>query len=429
MSVAPHFDLDRVFAKENVEAGPGLRGIGSGVLLVGAIFTLVAVIMGFAGDTTGRLVSLHALLVGGLIALGFPLGALGFSMILHAVNAGWWVLLRKQFENVFSLWWVGSLFVVAVFLLQSIFVGLGHGEAAAGAEVAHHAPYLWPWMDSAYVAGDALYEHKSPFLNVPFFLIRMVLYFVVWGGLVAFFLSQAREQEETGDWRPTLRMGRGSCVGLLLFAITTAFAAYDWVMALDFHWFSTMFGVWFFAANTVAALALLSLIFVLVRTFGRAHGAITNEHLHDMGKLVFGFTVFWAYISFSQYFLIWYANIPEETMWFNIRRAEWTWLSWVLPICHFIAPFLLLIPRPARRSGLMLGFVSAWIIVVHMLDVFWYVRPQVREVNHFTAIDVVGVLGPTLVLGGLLMIRIATRPLIPRNDPRQDEALAHKNYV
>lgn len=428
MSVAPHFELERVFAKENIETGPTLGRMGQAVMVVGAVFAAIAVVMGFSGDAERKAVTLHALQIGAIVALSFPLGALGFSMILHAVNAGWWVLLRKQFENVFSLFWIGCMFVVGVFALQWVFTSMG--AADHGAEAAHHtSAYLWHWMDPAHTTGDALYAHKSVFLNVPFFLVRMVAYFIVWGGLVAFFLGQARRQEETGDPMATLRMGRGSCVGLLLFAVSTAFAAYDWVMSLDYHWFSTMFTVWFFASNVVSALALLSLIFVLLKTFGRAHGAITNEHLHDMGKLLFGFTVFWAYISFSQYFLIWYANIPEETMWFNLRRSEWTWLSWALPICHFIAPFLLLIPRPARRSGVMLGFVAAWIIVIHLFDVFWQIRPQVRAVTHITVVDILGVLGPTLVFGGALMMRIASRPLIPRNDPRQSEALTHKNYV
>ncbi len=432
MSVAPHFDLERVFSKDNVETGPTLRRIGSAVLLIGAVFVAIAVVMGFAGDATMKALTLHSLQIGAIVALGFPLGALGFSMILHAVNAGWWVLLRRQFENVFSLYWVGCAFVVGVFALQWVFINVGGGAAAGGAhaEAAQHVtPYLWHWMDPAHTTGDGLYAHKSPFLNVPFFVGRMALYFIVWGGLVTFFLNQGRQQEETNDAMATVRMGRASCIGLIVWAFTTAFAAFDWIMALDYHWFSTMFGVWFFAANTVSALALLSLIFVLLKTFGRAHGAITDEHLHDMGKLVFGFTVFWAYISFSQYFLIWYANIPEETMWFNVRRAEWTWLSWVLPICHFIVPFVFLIPRPARRSGLVLGIVSVWIIVLHMFDVFWNIRPQVRGVNHFTMTDVLGVLGPVLVFGGFLMMRIASRAVIPTNDPRQDEALTHKNYV
>ncbi|MCA9294499.1 MAG: hypothetical protein KDA20_11870 [Phycisphaerales bacterium] len=431
MSVAPHFELERVFAKENTHTGASLARMGQGLLLIGAIFAAIAVVMGFSGDVERKALTLHALQVGAIVALSFPLGALGFSMILHAVNAGWWVLLRKQFENVFSLFWIGCLFVAGVFALQWIFTS-GGGAAAAehGAEAAHHtSAYLWHWMDPTYTAGDHLYEHKKVFLNLPFFVIRMVAYFVIWGAMVAFFLGQARRQEESGDPQPTVNMGRASCIGLVIFAVTTAFAAYDWMMSLDYHWFSTMFTVWFFASNVVSALALLSLIFVLLKTFGRAQGAITNEHLHDLGKLLFGFTVFWAYISFSQYFLIWYANIPEETMWFNLRRAEWTWLSWALPTCHFIVPFLLLIPKPARRSGMMLGFVAVWIIVVHLLDVFWQIRPQLRAVTHITIVDFLGVLGPACVFGGALMMRIASRPLIPKNDPRQDEALTHKNYV
>ncbi|XOV75362.1 MAG: hypothetical protein ACFHWZ_18500 [Phycisphaerales bacterium] len=139
----------------------------------------------------------------------------------------------------------------------------------------------------------------------------------------------------------------------MLYAFATMFAAFHWIMTLDFHWFSTMYGVYFFAGNLVSALALLTAIFIALRFFGKLNGAFTDEHLHDMSKFVFGFTVFWAYISFSQYFLIWYANIPEETAYFTMRRDEWTALSFLLPIGHFIVPFLVLLPRraPQRRTG------------------------------------------------------------------------------
>jgi hypothetical protein len=295
--------------------------------------------------------------------------------------------------------------------------------------------YLWDWMNTAYVQGDLLYEHKKGFLNVPFFAIRCVVYFAVWLLLAQGLGSLSLQQDLDGDrWR-TARARTLSAPGLLLFAFTFAFAGFDWMMTLDFHWFSTMFGVYFFAGNMVATLALGTLVLLTLRGFGRLHGAFTDEHLHDLAKLMFAFTVFWAYISFSQYFLIWYANIPEETAWM-LRRKEgpWEWLSWLLPIGHFIVPFLLLLPRPMRRSRRFVAVMAAWLIAMHLFDLYWAIRPEAKvkgevDVIGPMALDAVAILGPVLFFLGMLVRRVGRVPLIPLKDPRLAEGLAHKNYV
>jgi hypothetical protein len=176
-------------------------------------------------------------------------------------------------------------------------------------------------------------------------------------------------------------------------------------------------------------MCLAAVTLIALKGVGKMKGAFTNEHMHDLGKLIFGFTVFWAYITFSQYFLIWYAAIPEESLWFTSRKVGWEWLEWAIPIGHFIVPFLLLLPRPNRRSGLILGFVSVWLFVFHVFDLFWVIRPEVKGVDHIVWRDVVGVLGPICLFLGLFIKRLAAEPLAPRNDPRLDEALVHKNYI
>lgn len=416
-------DMQAVLSKDNIYlregAGRGLSGI---FLAVGAGLIGLTILAAFTGDKVQAKVALHALHAGVIAALGLPLGCLGIVMILHQVNAGWSATIRRQFENVMSLMPVaaGLFALVVVFqLVMSWTKGV----------------YLWDWMDASYVEGDILYEHKRGFLNQPFFYIRAAIYLLVWVGLAAGLWGYSTRQDEDGDKWLTAKARTLSAPGLLLFAFTTAFAGFDWVMTLDFHWFSTMFGVYFFAGNTVSCLALVILILVTLRSFGRLHVAFTEEHLHDLSKLLFAFTVFWAYISFSQYFLIWYANVPEETAWM-MRRKEgpWEWLSWAVPIGHFIVPFLFLLPRPIRRTRALVALACVWLLTMHLMDLYWVIRPEVKGATPGTLagpswVDPIGLVGPMLVLIGMVIRRVAVGPLIPLKDPRLGEGLNHKNYV
>jgi len=429
VSIAPHFDLTRVFERDNIRFRDSAGSLASGVMIgVGVLFVLLTIGGGLGGDATAKSVALHAFFVGAIVALGFPLGALVFHMICNVTNAGWTALLRRQFENMMSLTWLGCLFVLAAFLLQALFVNVADVTTDKTAGI--YAPFLWNWMDPSYVEGDVLYDVKKPFLNLPLFLILSFVYASVFIGLSRVLCGIAKRQDEDASRWHTLTMGRLSTIGLVLYAFATMFAAFHWIMSLDFHWFSTMYGVYFFVGNLVSALALLTIVFITLRFFGKLNGAFTDEHLHDMSKFLFGFIVFWAYIGFSQYFLIWYANIPEETAYFNMRRENWTGLSFLLPIGHFIVPFFVLLPRPARRNTAVVFVVACWMVFMHIVDVFWNIRAEAKQaIPGFSWLDVVGILGPVLIFGGLLVRKIVSQPLVPLHDPRTTEALSHKNYV
>ena len=423
MSSAHHADLDLVLAKDNVALPEGAGAtLWRALAGLGVLLTVVTVVGAFAGDVKAAKTALHALHAGFLAALGFPLGAMCLVMLLHQTNAGWSATVRRQFENMMSLVWVAALMFVGIVVLQALLGQRG--------ELSKDSAFLWNWMNSVYVEGDPLYEHKRPFLNVPLFFVRAIVYFGVWIALAWTLNQYSTRQDADGDRWHTARARKVSAVGLLLFAFTVAFAAFDWLMTLDFHWFSTMLGVYFFAGVMVGALALGALTFVALRSVGRLHVAFTDEHLHDLSKLLFAFVVFWAYITFSQYFLIWYANIPEETMFFQIRKeGPWTWMSWALPIGHFILPFLILLPRPFRRSRAVIGVMAVYLIVVHLMDVFWMVRPEVKGVGPGAWVDFTGVLGPVLIMIGLYVRKVVSGPLVPLNDPRLPEALSHRNNV
>ncbi len=439
MSVMPNVRISRVFEAENVTIRPGsLKPFSSALIGAGAVALLLTVIAGVirgsaddpasrAAAADGASAALHAYHTGSLIVLSLVLGALVFYMISTAAKAGWWVLIKRPFEHAMSLVWVPLVLFIGAVVLQALFVNVQGVETDKGAGL--YAPFLWNWMDPQYRAGDPLYEHKAMYLDTAWFWVRALLYFSVWIALCKVIVGIARTQERDGNKWHTATLVKVSVVGLPLFAFATAFASFDWMMGLDYHWFSTMFGVYFFAGGVLAMLCLGNLALILLRTFGKMRGAFTVEHQHDMSKLIFAFVVFWAYITFSQYFLIWYAAIPEESMWFGWRKDNWGWLEWAIPIGHFIIPFLVLLPRPARRSTAVMTVMCLWLIGMHVLDIFWVVRPEVKGVGSIVWQDIVGVAGPLLIFLGLYVRKFESVELIPRNDPRTHEALEHKNFV
>jgi len=421
VSAAHHLDTKMILAAENVSLPENAgRGLSMGLLGLGSALVAGSFMVAVTGDSTQARVAMFSFHIGFLVSLGFALGSLGFVMILHQVNAGWSATVRRQFENMMSLLWVAGVFFVLEVVMQLMLNGSRH-------------VYLYGWMDLEHVGGDPLYQHKQAFLNAPFFYARAVIYFAVWLGLSRALWSYSTRQDSEGDKWLTARARRLSAVGLPLFALTTAFAGFDWIMSLDYHWFSTMLGVYFFSGNMVACLALGTLVLIALRSFGRLHGAFTEEHLHDLAKLVFAFMVFWSYISFSQYFLIWYANIPEETAWIVRRKSgPWEAWSWVIPIGHFIVPFIFLMARTIRRRRGLVALGCVWMLGMHAIDLMWAVRPEVTDGSGLVGprwMDVVGIAGPVCLFLGVLVRKIASGPLMPLRDPRLKEALTHKNYV
>ena len=347
-------------------------------------------------------------LVSFLFFTSLALGGLFFVLIQYASQGGWGIVLRRIGETVFA-----TIPVMAALFLP-VLLGLHD---------------LYEWSHAEAVEHDALLRWKAPFLNVPFFLIRAALYFGCWSVIAILYYRGSSGQDATGDPRVSARLRRLAGPAIIVLALTQTFASVDWIMSLTPHWYSTMFGVYFFAGSFVGFIALLSVVASAMRGAGLLDTVISPEHLQDVGKLLFAFTVFWAYIAFSQFFLVWYANLPEETTWYKARlEGSWMTVSIFLMVGHFVAPFFYLMGRAVKRRGVTLAVGGAWLLAMHFVDLYWQVMPTLHpEGFRPSALDVaalVAIGGCFVAAAGWLMRRQA---LVPMRDPRLAESLAFEN--
>lgn len=377
----------------------------------GGVLLVLGLVLGLArGD--GLKYFLHAYLTGYCFWLSISLGAAFLVAMLHAARAGWAVTVRRVSEILAAN--VPLLALLLLPVLVPVLLGVGS---------------LYEWASAENVRHDALLQHKWFYLNPAAFAARCLLYLVVWWWVSRFFLRQSVEQDSSGDPRLTLRMERFSGPALLLLAGTVTFAAFDLLMSLDPHWFSTIYGLYFFSGAMVGGLAAIILAAMGLQAWGLLEREITVEHYHDLGKLLFAFVFFWGYIAFSQYLLIWYGNVPEETGWYLVRQSgPWLGVSLGLVAGHLLIPFLGLLSREAKRRKLLLGFWAAWMLLMHWIDLYWLVMPRLgTERLPLGPIDLCLSAGlGCLWLAGALGVAGANA-LVPLKDPRLPESLAFEN--
>jgi hypothetical protein len=347
---------------------------------------------------------LETYLVSFAFFLSISLGALFFVLLQHCTRAGWSVVVRRVAEAVAANVWLMAILAVPVIL------GMHR---------------LYHWADAGAAAHDPLLASKTGFLNPTFFVIRLVIYFAIWGVMASFLHRTSVAQDVSGDPALTLRMERLSAPGMVLFALSLNFAAFDLLMSLDPHWYSTIFGVYYFAASVVGFLAVMPKILYAIQARGILKNAVTVEHYHDVGKLLFAFIVFWAYIAFSQYMLIWYGNLPEETEWFLKRQTgEWTTVSLILIFGHFLIPFLLLVSRMIKRRPLLLAITGSYVALMCWIDIYWLVIPEFSPgVARFGLLDVLCALGMGGLYSGAVVLRLKKHSVIAEKDPRLEESL------
>ncbi len=313
----------------------------------------------------------YAYLVAWMFCVSIAVGALFFVMIHHIVKAHWNVTLRRIPELI-----VANFPLLFLLGLPILIFGM-------------HDLFHWTHADLYQVGSehyDPILAGKEKFLNVPFFIVRVCLYFALWSFLGLRMYGLSVRQDTRPSVENTLKLRKLSAIGIPLCAVGTSFASYDLLMGLDPHWFSTIFGVYFFAGSWLASLGAVALVGLSLRRRGLLELEITTEHYQDIGKYMFGFVVFWAYIGFSQYMLIWYANLPEEIQWYADRFSNgWETFTWALIICHFLIPFLLLLPRITKRALPFFGFLCVWMLVMHWIDLFWLAMPTIAAEAAHTA--------------------------------------------
>ena len=292
---------------------------------------------------------------------------------------------------------------------------------------AHH---LYPWLDASAVAKDSLLKIKSSYLNFPFFVVRFFVFLLGWWLFAWLFrrLSLGQDKGKLPQEHFKEKNKKLSITFLFFFAISFSFFSVDLLMSLLPHWFSTIFGIYTFAGLVQATFATLILLVIWVRKAGYIQGYVTLEHLHDLGKYLKGFTVFWAYIAFSQFLLIWYANVPEETEFYLIRsKGGWLWISFGLLAFRFLLPFWALLPRGAKRSPKHLSVVCLWLLFMHYIDIYWLIYPNFK--GH--AFQIPSLLEAGLFVGflGIFLFAIqrslSKHSMIPLKDPNLEDSISH----
>ena len=406
----------------NTRFSGGTKAISAALGAIG-LLGLIVWLLGFTVVPYKH--GIGSFMVGTFSVLAPAIGCLFFIMIWYMFNAQWPTSIRRIFENVAAAIWV-PLAGMGVILIAEL--AFGQNLEKGG---------IFPWM-AIDPADNYLIGKKEPWLNEPFLIVRFVIYAAVWTYLASRMLGLSLEMDKTGNrWlKRTARQTSGW--GLLALALTSAFAAYDFLMALDYRFFSTMWGVYYFASSMLAAAAVGANIVGVCRLRGKLTELVTKEHLHDLGKLMFAFTVFWAYIAFSQYFLIWYANIPEETFWFIYRNQNgWFEMGVFLCVGHFIVPFLILLVRKVKETTPLLMLMGVWMLFVTVMDMLYIIRPMsyagigAPEPAGPTTwwVDLAAIVGCFGLFGAVVARNLGSKPLVPMQDPQMEECLHHTNPI
>jgi hypothetical protein len=338
--------------------------------------------------------------------IGVTLGCMALNMLQYLTGGAWGIVIRRLCESAAR----------TLPLLAGLFLPIAFG-----------IPQLYSWSDPKVVAADKILQHKHVYLNVPFFVGRAVFYFAGWM-LFSYLLDKwSRQQDETGGKQLYRRLQLVSGPGLLFWGLSVTFMAIDWILSLDPHWFSTMFGLLFLAGQGLNALAFLITVTVILANRKPFSDVITPRHLHDLGKLMLALVMVWAYFSFSQFLIIWSGNLAEEIPWYAERMAGgWQYIALLLMLFHFALPFALLLSREVKRNTRLLSRIAIVIIVMRFVDLYWLVMPDFRKgAFGLSWLD----LAAPVALGGIWLWyfsrQLNQRPLLPIRDPNLQEALEH----
>ena len=379
--------------------GPTWRQGWIGLLVIGGVAIVCCLVAVFAEPRRLFFSYLTALLF--FVTIGW--GAMFFVCMHHLTGALWTVSLRRLMEGIMM-----TLLPAALAFVPLLF-GLSE---------------LYEWTHSEVVEADALLSEKRGYLNQPFFLFRTLVYFSVWGTGSLLLYRRSVEQDRASDSDRHVDVGRWSGPILIATFVTVTFASFDWVMSLEPHWYSAVFGVYVYSGSVVGFVAVLILVVQACHASGKLREFVHVEHQHDLGRWLFALTVFWAYIAFSQYLLIWYANIPEETVWFQKRLEDgWRVVAQVLVAGHFAVPFFVLMSRRAKRNQRVLMLTAGWVLLMHYLDLYWIIMPALTSSAVFHWSDAAALLAIGGIVGSGVWWLFRDRPLVAVGDGRLVESV------
>jgi hypothetical protein len=377
----------------------------SGLQRVGTIAAIVGLVLAGVGLALSGLDRFfQAYLVAYTFWLGVALGSMALLMVQHLSGGAWGVVIRRPLEAATStLPAMAVLFLPIAFGMQS----------------------LYEWTHDG-ALNDPVIAAKAPYLNTGFFLLRAAFYFAIWIGIGQLLLKWSKEQDQTGDPINADKLGYLSGGGLVAYALTLTFAITDWLMSTNPHWFSTMWGPLFMVGQGLAALAVTINVLVFLMGTAPMDRVLNAGHFHDLGKLLFAFLMLWAYLSFSQFLIVYSANLVEEVPHYLDRsQGGYQYITIALIVLHFIVPYSLLLSREVKRGITRLRLIAAWLILMRIVDYYWQVAPEFNKTLSVTVADI----GLPVALGGIFFtlyaMRLKSMPLLPVHDAGLEKALTH----
>ena len=370
-----------------------------------------------AGGGIGLLISLVELLfnptqfyqsylMAYMFCLSITLGCLALGMVHQLTGGAWGIVIRRPIGA------ASRLLPLMTLLFVPVIVGMNN---------------LYPWTHAAVVARSELLQAKHAYLNVPFFLLRAVIYFATWNAISYWLNKWAAEQDRTADPEVARKMQKVSAAGLVLYGLTITFASFDWLMSLEPDWYSTIYGVLVMGGQGLSALAFLIGVLVWLSRRPPLDRIIVKAHFHDLGNLLLAFVMLWAYFGFSQYLIIWAGNLPQEISWYVHRlQTGWRFIGITLILFHFALPFVLLLSRTTKREADLIVKVAIGILFVRLVDLFWLIAPEFHTGGFAVSwLDIVLPASLGAVWLGCFISQLRRRTILPVHDPEFEEALGH----
>jgi hypothetical protein len=397
---------------QDYQAPASVNRVQSGGLVIGGIALVVAIF----GAVTSSEKFYHAYLFSYMWVLGLTLGSLGLLMMQHLTGGLWGIVIRRPLEAASrNIWLVLLMFIPIVFGMKYLYSG---NDVETG------------WLNSPKTGEGSLTSWQQSYLTTNGYLIRAVIYFLVWLGLVWIFNRWSKEQDTNRDdraLRQRIKLFAGP--GIILYVLAMTFAAIDWVMSTSPHWASTIYGFIFVAGQTISSLALMIAVVVLLAASAPYAQVIKKRHLHDLGKLLFAFTMLWAYFEFSQLLIIWSGNQPEEITFYQTRlHSAWGIVAVLVLLFHFAIPFLLLLSRDLKRTASLVSKVAVWMIFMRLVDLFWMTKPEFTQNAWPSWLDIVVPIALVGLWLGFFAMNLKKMPLLPLGEPKLAEVIAQHEH-